>query len=736
MEKFGISSVQTHAKPIPFWYTVCAMSTPYVLKTSSDPKHFKVDYRKELNAEQLDVVLHGDGPCLVLAGAGSGKTRTIVYRVAYLVESGVKPEHILLVTFTNKAAKEMLFRVEELLGAFPKSLWGGTFHHVANVLLRKYAKVIGYDNNFTILDEEDSKDLINLCVKALRIDPKKMRFPSAGVINGLLSLSKNTNVPLEELVTEYKPEFAKVSGDLVAVQRAYEERKRRNNLMDFDDLLSNLLQLLEQHENVRQVLGQQFRYILVDEYQDTNHLQARIVTLLSQVHHNILVVGDDAQSIYSFRGADISNILEFPKLFPGCPTFRLETNYRSTQPVLDVANEVIKHNRDQFPKKLKHVREGSIRPVIVPAVSDEQEAEFVVQKILELRDDGVPLQEMAVLFRAAYHSQALEFELTRRDIPYEFRGGLRFFDRAHIKDVLAHLKVVDNPRDEVALSRSLRLQVGIGEQSAGQLFELVQERLGAPDEEVHPLTPVIDQLVPPSRAESGWKNFRSTLESLIDERSNGPETLVRLVMDGDYRDYLKNQYQDADDRLQDLEQLALFAGKYDDLSKFLSEVSLQESFGVVGGQPEQGNRERLVLSTIHQAKGLEWRAVFIIHLSDTYFPNPRALAEDGGLEEERRLFYVAVTRAKEHLFLSYSLAAGYRTMSMHLQSPSPFLKEIPDKLLETYHLTEAKADLLDTLVDPDSIIELDGEQQPRGLLDRVLRSNDEKKKNRKKPGSW
>lgn len=709
------------------------MVTPYVLKSSFDPKDFKIDYRKELNAEQLDVVLHGDGPCLVLAGAGSGKTRTIIYRVAYLIERGVHPDHILLVTFTNKASKEMLFRTEELLGVFPKGLWGGTFHHIANILLRRYAKVIGYDNNFTILDTEDSKDLINLCVKSLRIDPKKMRFPSAGVINGLLSLAKNTNIPLQEIVIEMKPEFIKVADDLLAVQRAYQDRKQKNNLMDFDDMLSNLLLLLRDHASVRQALGQQFRYILVDEYQDTNHLQAQIVQLLSQVHKNILVVGDDAQSIYSFRGADISNILDFPKIFPETKTFKLETNYRSTQPVLDVANEVIKNNVEQFPKKLKHVREGSIKPIIVPAVSDEQEAEFIAQKILELRDNGVPLRDMAVLFRAAYHSQALEFELTRRDIPYDFRGGMRFFDRAHIKDVLAYLKVVDNPKDEVALSRVLRLQVGIGEQTAAQLFDMIQERLGPPDEEVHPLAAVVEQLVPPGRGETGWKNFRGMIESLVDERDNGPETLIRLVMDGEYRDYLNTQFTDAADRLQDLEQLALFAGKYDGLSKFLSEVSLQEGFGAAGAEQETGDQERIVLTTIHQAKGLEWQAVFILHLSDAYFPNPRALTEDGGLEEERRLFYVAVTRAKEHLFMTYSLAAGYRTAAMQLQSPSPFLKEIPDRLLESYRLTEQQTVLEDSLVDPDSIIDLDDENKPRGLLDRVLRSNDQKRAARRMP---
>lgn len=711
------------------------MATEYVLKKSFDPKSFRVDYAKELNQEQLDVVAQGDGPCLVLAGAGSGKTRTIVYRVAFLIERGVKPENILLVTFTNKAAKEMLFRVEELLGSFPSSLWGGTFHHVANRLLRTYAKALGFDSGFTILDQEDSRDLVSVCVKALHIDPKKIRFPSSGVIQSLLSLSANTGIALGDLVSEVKPEFMKVQMDLERVAREYTDRKRRSNSMDFDDLLVNLLKLLREHDHIREKLAQQFRYVLVDEYQDTNHLQAQIVQLLASVHHNILVVGDDAQSIYSFRGADISNILDFPKLFPDCRTFKLETNYRSTQPVLNVANEVIKYNVEQFPKKLKHVREGQDRPVIVPAVSDEQEAEFVAQKILELREDGVPLKEMAVLFRAAYHSQALEFELTKRDIPYDYRGGVRFFDRAHIKDALGYLKLIENPRDEIAMSRVLKLQVGIGAQTANQLFDLVQERLRDGDDR-HALEMVFESLTPPSRADAGWRNFRSTMESLIAERDHGPETLIRLIMDSDYRDYLKNQYPDADDRLSDLEQLALFSGKYDDMSKFLAEVSLQEEFGVAAAHTEENDKERIVLTTIHQAKGLEWQAVFIIHLSDAYFPNPRALNEHGGLEEERRLFYVAVTRAKEYLFLSYSLAAGYRTMSMQLQAPSPFLKEIPDTLLESYRLTESAADAADMLTDPDDIIDLDDAGQGRGLLDRVLKSNQEKKERRKRRSPW
>jgi DNA helicase-2/ATP-dependent DNA helicase PcrA len=702
------------------------MTKEYVIKNSFDPKSFRVDYSKELNPEQLDVVMRGDGPCLVLAGAGSGKTRTIVYRVAYLIERGVKPENILLVTFTNKAAKEMLFRVEQLLGTFPKSLWGGTFHHVANVLLRKYARALDYDNNFTILDEDDSKSLISLCVKSLRIDPKKMRFPSNGVLRSLISYSRNTGESLEDLISEGKPEFMKIMPQIIDVAREYEARKKRANAMDFDDMLVNLRNLLRDHENVRQALGTQFKYILVDEYQDTNHLQAEIVTLLAQVHKNILVVGDDAQSIYAFRGADIANILNFPKLFPDAKMFKLEINYRSTQPILDVANEVIKHNIEQFPKKLQHVREGSIRPVMVPAASDEQEAEFVAQRILELRDEGMPLPKIAVLFRAAYHSQALEFELTKRDIPYEFRGGVRFFDRAHIKDVLAYLKVVNNPRDEMSFLRVLQHQVGIGEQTAGQLFDVIQGAMRDSDER-HVLEAVFEELSPVQRAEKGWKTLRGILEALIADREQGPETLVRVVMDSDYQDYLRNQYQDAEDRIADLEQLALFAGKYKSLDSFLSEVTLQEDFGVVGASEDRSAKEQIVLSTVHQAKGLEWSAVFMIHLSDAYFPHARALTEDGGMEEERRLFYVAVTRAQEYLYLTYSLASGYRTMTMHLNAPSPFLKEIPEKLLETYQLTESQADLNDSIADPDQIIDLDDDGKPKSLLDRVLHSHEAKR---------
>lgn len=663
------------------------MSTKFVLKSSFDPKSFKVDYKKELNDEQLRVVGSGEGHVLVLAGAGSGKTRTIVYRVAFLIERGVKPENILLVTFTNKAAKEMLFRVERLLGAFPKGLWGGTFHHVANLLLRRYARAIGYEPNFTILDEEDSKDLITVIVKELAIDPKKQRFPSAAVIQNLLSMARNTQMRIADLVEERRPDFLKVLDKLEAIEKNYAERKARNNLMDFDDLLVHLARLLEQNAVVREKLANQFRYILVDEYQDTNKLQASIVRQLASVHHNLLVVGDDAQSIYSFRGADISNILGFPKTFPNTATFKLEHNYRSTQPILDLANASITHNEDQFRKKLVHVREGKVRPALVPAASPKQEAEFIAEMILQLRDEGIPLQKMAVLFRAAYQSQTLEFELTRRDIPYEFRGGVRFFERAHIKDTIAFLKILSNPADEVAWLRVLNLQVGIGGQTAAAIYNQLAAAGNLPQNIVQ-LTPDL-----PSRAQAGWAAVQKTFRGLLTiNYVQEPSALVSAIRKGEYREYLANQYPNFEERLEDLEQLALFAEQYTELEKFLAEVSLQESFGIQGAGEASKDDEAIILSTIHQAKGLEWEAVFVIHLVEPGFPNAKALDEERGLEEERRLFYVAVTRAMTHLYLTYPIADDYRLMSMRMHEPSRFLREVDEELFELYEVEEQPGD--------------------------------------------
>lgn len=652
-----------------------------MLKNQAPAKTFKVNYRQELNAEQWAVVGQASGPCLVLAGAGSGKTRTIVYRVAYLIENGVNPENILLVTFTNKAAAEMLSRVQDLLGYFPEGLWGGTFHHIGNRILRQYAGMLGFDNNFSILDEEDSISLIKLCLKEEDIDFKAKRFPSPAVLKDLFSFAKNSQIKLEDVLANKHPKWMPLFDQMKRVSARYEQKKQKNNSLDFDDLLVYWLKLLRDNPNIKDRLAAQFNYILVDEYQDTNYLQAEIVRELASVHRNVLAVGDDSQSIYSFRAADIGNILNFPKVFTHASIFKLETNYRSTPQILSVANTVIANNKNQFKKVLQPSLPADLKPNLVPATSARQEAKFIAEQILQLREDGLPLNKIAVLFRAAYHSQELEFELTKRDIPYDYRGGVRFFERAHIKDIVCFLRVIANPADEVAWHRILNLQTGIGEAGAIKIFQQIKS---INNNNIGEILQNDSSFAMGSKNSSGWQILQTSLKQIIGKKA---ADMVRLLAKSDYRNYLEAEYPNWQERLDDLEQLALFAERYRSLNGFLSEISLQENFSAERSRPGDSDEEKIVLSTIHQAKGLEWRAVFIINLTDSAFPNPRALAEANGLEEERRLFYVAITRAQKYLFLSYPIIGSYNSMT--LNTPSQFLSEIKDELLEEIKLAES-----------------------------------------------
>jgi DNA helicase-2/ATP-dependent DNA helicase PcrA len=647
----------------------------FILQNRFDPARCNIDYRKELNAEQLDVVLNGDGPCLVLAGAGSGKTRTVTYRVSYLIENGIAPSNILLVTFTNKAAREMLGRVEGLLHTAPAGLWGGTFHSIANRLLRVYAPQVGRTAKFTILDEEDARELIKACVKELAVDTTARRFPSPGTLHAILSFSVNSGTPVREAIQRKHPSFRDIVPTVERIAELYEARKAAADVVDFDDLLVLLRRLLFNNAAVRDRLASQFQYVLVDEYQDTNAVQADIVRQLSSVHNNVLVVGDDAQSIYSFRAARIRNILDFPSAYSDARTFRLVTNYRSTPEILSLANAVIRHNRDQFEKDLRAVRGAFEKPSLVPAANQFQEAQYIVEQILALRDDGVALRDMAVLFRGSFQSQALEFELAKRDVPYDFRGGMKFFQRAHIKDVVAHLRIVANVRDELAWTRVLGMQPGVGSATAAKMVASFRPYDSC------------DQLVRSAPSFSG-KTGRaaeavlSTLRNML--ASPRPADMIRAVIAGGYRDYLEAEHSDFMERLDDLEQFALFAEPYDEVSRFLEEVTLTDDYGA--GREEGGtdDRERLVLSTIHQAKGLEWDAVFVMGLVDGKFPHQRALDEDGGLEEERRLFYVAATRARRRLFLTYPISGGDDTLMF--SQPSQFIQELPDGLVEEVRL--------------------------------------------------
>lgn len=640
----------------------------------------RICYEKELNAEQLQVVREGDGPVLVLAGAGSGKTRTITYRVAYLLEQGVLPQEILLLTFTNKAAREMLSRVAFLLTHEPKGLWGGTFHSVASKLLRLYAREADYTPNFTILDQEDSHTLMKVCLKELQVDTTARRFPSPAKLCGMVSYARNAGESLRDVVAKRYPNFFELIPIIERLAEVYDIHKRQADAMDFDDLLLNLRKLLSEQPLIRERLSNQFRYILVDEYQDTNVIQADIIRLLAERHRNILVVGDDAQSIYSFRAAEIRNILRFPETYSGARIFRLTTNYRSTPQILEVANHSIRNNRDQFEKTLTAVVEDLKKPRLVPTANAYQEAEFIATEVLHLLEQDVPMHEIAVLFRAAFHSQSLEFELMKRDIPYEYRGGLKFFERAHVKDVIAHLRLRANPKDEAAWLRVLGLQQGIGLATAQKVIAQVRtaEDLSA----VCSSDPSLSK-----RALAGWQVLVGTLRKLCADAHTAD--LIRTVIAGDYRTYLEAQYPDFMDRLEDLEQFALFAEQTPDLQSFLQDVSLTDDFGSVR---ERGlaQEDRIILSTIHQAKGLEWDTVFVLHLIDGKFPNPRALEEEGGLQEERRLFYVATTRARKRLIFTYPLTGGADTLL--LQQPSLFLQELPEELFEKIRIKPNRND--------------------------------------------
>ncbi len=658
-----------------------AMSKTFVLQGAERPRQLKIDYAKELNQEQLDAVLHGDGACLVLAGAGSGKTRTVTYRVAYLLEQGAEPSSILLLTFTNKAAREMRERVERLLGAEAHGLWGGTFHSIANRLLRSYADRVGYTSGFTILDSDDSRDLIKAVLKDMHIDPKERRFPSPAVCQNIISFTRNVCGSIHDTLELKHPNFQPLEAELMELATRYEDRKRRSNAMDFDDLLWNFWKLLEDPETCAHIAGR-FRHVLVDEYQDTNALQAKIVERLGSIHGNVLVVGDDAQSIYAFRGADVRNILSFPDLFSNARVFKLVTNYRSTPEILEIANETLRQNVSQFEKDLVGVRASGEKPSFIPCASSREEAQYVAEQILQLRSQGTALANIAVLFRASAQSQQLELELLKRDVPYEYRGGQKFFERAHVKDIVSFLRVQANPQDEAAWLRVLGLQTGIGATTAATLAAEVRS--------LETLSRIVDADVShllPGKAREGWKEFTDIARGMGEE-APAPAGMIRAIAESRYQDLLEREYPNWRERLEDIEQFALFAEGYNDLTSFLADVSLYDDVLAKREEPGRGDEERMVLSTVHQAKGLEWDTVFIIHLADGGFPNKRAMGEEGGIEEERRLFYVAVTRARRRLFLSYPLTMGFDALV--LNQPSQFIDDLNPRLLERIELVPSR----------------------------------------------
>ena len=676
----------------------------YVIKRDEGSLPDKLTrYREELNAEQFRVVTAKPQASLVVAGAGTGKTRTITYRVAYLIEQGVSPQRILLATFTNRAAREMLRRVENLTGSQNvHRIWGGTFHRIANLILRKHAVSIGYSSNYSILDAEDAKEFVNVCIDEAGIDTKAKRFPKAEVIQDIISYANNTDAPIEDVIIKKYPYFEMLSQQIRRVDLLFQERKLERNVMDYDDLLLNWKKLLVSKPEIADIYAEQFQHILVDEYQDTNKLQAEIIDLLAVKHRNVMVVGDDAQSIFAWRGAEFTNIYEFPKRYPEAVTYKLETNYRSTPEILGLANVSIANNRKQFPKMLQAVKKSrEFKPALVPCSNVEQQSAFIASRILELRDEGTSLEDIAVLYRSHYHSLELQLELTRRNIPYRVQSGVRFFEQAHLKDVISYLRIIVNPRDELAWKRILKMIPSVGNATANRIYEslayaenpfaLVKSTAneggnprvskGAKDSEVESLVkkdvsasqnaPLLTRgllpISPSLRNKKAWQEFVKLLELLTtDENRNNPAKQIELILTNGYEQHLQETFENAEARLEDLRQLVLYASKYDSTESFLSELALlsterfKEPTGIAGEDVIQGGEEDelLTLTSVHQAKGAEWKAVFIIWAAEGKFPSPRSLKEIDSEEEERRLWYVSLNPRQRRTLLNLSADDG------------------------------------------------------------------------------
>ena len=682
------------------------------------PSGPRIDFAAELNPQQLEAVQAPPGPALVIAGAGSGKTRTLTYRVAYLMENGILPQHILLLTFTNKAAREMLDRVGSLITGDLMGLWGGTFHSIGNRILRRHPAEAGFAPGFSIMDREDSEEMMDGVIVTLGFDPKEKRFPKSEVLSDVLSFQLNTGRKLDDILVEKYPHFLEFAEHFADARKRYEARKKKANAMDFDDLLEKTVTLLKSNAAIAEHYQRQFQFILVDEYQDTNHLQNDFIEMLAARHHNVMVVGDDAQSIYSWRGADFRNILEFPKRHAGAKIYKIETNYRSVPEVLALANAVIAPNEHQFEKTLVAVREGGgMKPALIPLADSGQQAQFVAQRILELHDEGTKLEEMAVLYRAHFHSMELQMELTRRGVPFEITSGLRFFEQAHIKDVGAFLKWVVNPHDEVAFKRMVKLMPGVGPRSADALWDGVLHAFAAngvapvpppspappaPADDDTPTQPLpethanpweglpsikslLHPLKVPAKAQKAWEQCVLTLDELAPGgRLVPPSQMIHSVMEAIYDDYARAKFPNYDLRREDLNTLANFARQYESAQAFLDQLALLTTMDTNAANADE--QDRVTLSSVHQAKGLEWKVVFVIWLADGKFPTGRSLENPEAIEEERRLFYVAVTRAKDELYLSYPCMSFNSGYGDPLQRPSRFLAEIPKKLIEDWEV--------------------------------------------------
>lgn len=650
----------------------------------------EIDFKNELNPEQLAAVTAPDGPALVLAGAGSGKTRTLTYRVAYLIHQGIQPYEILLLTFTNKASREMLERVEDLTAVSRRHLWGGTFHSIAQRILRVHGELVGLKRHYTILDEGEAETILKNVIQST--DGKFLKtknYPKPKVIANLISYARNTcRTPFEEADDRY-PFLDGMAGKIDQFYKAYMQAKLDQQVVDYDDLLEYLLKLLREQPEVRQQYQDRFKHILVDEFQDTNRLQSDIVDQLAG-NHQVMAVGDDAQCIYTWRGADFDNIMQFGERHPGAEIHKIETNYRSTPEILRFANAVLANQPAGlgYTKELRAIKESRERPYFVPVMDTRGQARFIIERIEGLIDEGRDLSEIAVLYRAHYQAMDLQMELTRLNIDYQITSGVRFFEQAHIKDFTAQLRFASNPADVSAFTRFTCLLPKVGPKTAERLHKFTRERAEKLEKnfcDVLVSEEVLKKV--PNDAKEAWPSLAETIRELSEALTEkAPAELIELALDGWYSSYIREIYPNWTDRADDLQSLVSFANRFDTMEELLAQLVLLASESNERSPEEANNCLRL--TTIHQAKGLEFPVVFVIGLADGTFPLKRTI-DEGDLEEERRLFYVAVTRAMEELYLSYPMLNQQGNQVMRL-NPSRFIQEVDASRYETLRVATAK----------------------------------------------
>ncbi|MGH7995447.1 MAG: ATP-dependent helicase [Opitutaceae bacterium] len=649
----------------------------------------QIDFRAQLNDEQHAAVTAPPGPLLVLAGAGSGKTRTLTYRVAWLLAQGARAGEILLLTFTNKAAKEMLHRVHDLTGVEPGRFWGGTFHSMGHRALRMHGEAIGLGRAFTILDADEAEGLLRDCVE--ETDKgffKDKANPRAGPLAAMISLSRNTRSPLGETIARYFPQHDGIVERVPAFAAKYAEKKRRSNVLDYDDLLEFWLDLLRTSPETGEYFRHRFQHILVDEYQDTNRLQAELVDFIG-AHHRIMAVGDDAQCIYSWRGANFENMLNFPDRHPGTRVCRIETNYRSTPQILDLANGVLdaQPRGRHFDKALRAARGNREKPFLVQAMDSREQAQFIVQRARGLVDEGCELRQIAILYRAHFQALDLQLELSRLQIPYQITSGVRFFEQAHVRDLVALLRFVYNPTDQAAWRRVAVLLPKVGEKNAQRLHQAaLEEARSLRKDFLDALGAETIAAKVPKDARQEWPKLVVSLQQVGEAmRTMSAANAVDLAIEGWYGDYLKGAYANYASRLDDLKSLVGFAGRFPDMQEMLAQIMLLNS--ETSDRSVDPDADALRLTTVHQAKGLEYSVVFLIGLADGMFPLRRAI-ESGDVEEERRLFYVAVTRARDELYLCYPKVNMKGGPAM-MMSPSRFLQELSPALYQELRLRRA-----------------------------------------------